>query len=395
MSAPARGRVETAVRIVTMELGGVRAAQAFLWGLSGLFATHAAAVASGASASAPGTWSVSAVGALIAGACWWCAHRAGADQVARAVDQHLELEGAFVTTWELGARREPAPESVAALLRRRVEARLPRRLSTWFPVQLLLPGSAFPIAAPFLAFFVLAAVLEHTREEARPASAGRLADGLAARLDLVGDVAGEAVAEGELDLATYQRLADLEERASRVARELGAAKGEAGETEELAERLRALDRDLARTATELPPEASQVGDGGLRRALDDARGWADAALAELDRRSDPGPSSERGPGSGSGADAENGDLAAESGAGGALTAGSEGRPGVTGGGGDGADGGARLTSAVGEGTMSSSPSPERVPESAPRERGTTGGAWWAAEYDPVVERWIERVADPR
>ena len=357
MSAPQRGAraagpsagaprpLGALVRRARAALLAARFLQSALLGAAGLALTLAAAALSGAAPARADARAAALCAGALAGLAWWLEHRSTAAGVARLLDRRLGEEGAFVTAFEVEARR--APGELAALLQARVRARLDARRA----LRAVLPSFALPGAAPLLGVAALCAVLELEPAAPGPAPVQEVSAGLATALASLGGSAADPAAAGAA-LGEARALAAL------------LTSGESPPPGALLARVEALDRRLAALACAAPE---------LRAGLGEARAWLDALRQDLTRasaaaESEPGPGAHGTPGAPVTGGTAEGTMArstppagggdAPSGAEGAVPAG--------------ADGGGAFG-----GTL---------------EVGVAGGAWWPARHDEVVRRWLERGA---
>jgi hypothetical protein len=339
---PRASSVRAVVGGVHFGLAAARLAESLLLGLAGALVTLAAGVASGL---APGALAgVATLAGLCAGTAFWLERPLELARTARELDARLRHHGALSTAFELEGRgRALAP--LEELVRARVLARLrlDEAVRALFP-PLFVPVAA-PVAAGLLLYFVSSGV-----DRPVPASVdfAALANGLEQALSMPSlseestGLAGEDE-EGGLSRAQVQEVSTaLHARAALpfVAEDWRRA------PEELWNRVDELDRSLA----DLAARTERGSELGERLAA--ARPWLDALRQALA--------------------AEGGGEGSASGAG-------------TGGSTQGTIG----SSTPASGVSTPAPRPTNPPPDSARELGTQAGAWWPAEYDGLVARWVE------
>jgi len=332
--------VGSVVRAAQVGLHAARALEcALLFAAGGLLALGAARL----SGAHTGAWDVALLCGALAAASWWLEHPSPLVATVRALDVALHQRGALALAFELEESRAQGELSGMEEL---VRARVLARLSVRAALRAVFPPLFLPLAAPAVAALFLLFVLDQR----------------GAREEPVGDL-------GTLG-------AELE-RALSVGLEPGSDRA-AGEAVELRREVQEL-RSLLRTCVELPPSsvegvraaeearvrlerldqrvARELRSGDLARELrarlDEARGWIDALRTALPEAS---------------ATSEN------AGAGGT--------------------GHGSLTATIQDGTISppmvEPVLPPNAPETTPSVTlGLQAGSFWPAEYDSVVERWVE------
>jgi hypothetical protein len=337
------------VRTARAGLRAARALECLLLFAAGAWLARAAALLSGVEG---GAGTVTLLCGALAAASWWLEHPSELAATVRALDGSLRQQGALALAFELEERHAACGLSaMEELVRARVLARL--RLAE--AVRALSPSFFLPIAAPAVAGLVLLLVLDQRGTPAPASHLGALGAGLERALSAgleseASDSAGvDTSREGEELQALLEQCESPASSAERT-RAAGAARA----------RLDALDRRLAERAARSAPVP--------RARLDEARAWIDALRTAL-----PPGSAEAGPLS---APALETSAAATGGAAG-----------------DGSGPGS-LTSAPPDGTISrpmAEPAhPASAPDSPPAPAlGLQRGSHWPAEYDGVVERWVE------
>lgn len=365
MNAPAaspaanveRRSVGAVVRCARAGLRAARALECALFFATGALLAHAAALLSGAEGSA---WGVASLCGSLAAASWWLEHPCPLAATARALDVSLRHQGALALAFELEARRAAHGFSAMEEL---VRARVLARLRVAEAVRASLPSFFLPVAAPAVAGLLLLLVLDRRgapAEEAR--DLGALGAGLERALSAgLGTEASDSELGAIADL--HRHVRELRARLEFGAASPASAAERTRATEEARAHLEALDRRLAELAAREP---------ALRPRLDEARAWVDALAMVLPPAS-----------------VEAGSRAAESRPAASLAA----DPAATGGAASGTGAGS-LTGAPPDGTISrpmaepapSTPAPDALPGPA---LGLQRGSFWPAEYDAVVERWVE------
>lgn len=346
------GSVRAVVRSVRASLRATHAVESGLLFVAGTLLARGAALLSGVDG--PGAWAVPLLCGALAAAAWWLEHPVGLAETAQALDVRLRHHGALVTAFELerGELRTRL-NSMEELVRERVLA----RLRPGEAVRAVLPPLLVPIAAPVLSALALLLVVDSRR--AGPPLAVDL-EALAAGLDRslsVGALDPESAGlAGEDDDGGLSREQHQEIAAVLVARNLLPSSPEGWRRDPAATRrqVEELDRSIAALAARTEPGSE------LHRALEEARPWLDALRAGLGGE----------------------DGAAGRGAGPAG-------PGETGAGPDGTISGSQTGQNDAAMASRTPPTPAPIPAPAAAALGVQRGSWWPAEYDAVVERWIE------
>lgn len=344
-AAPERS-VGAVVRAARAGLRAARVLECALFFAAAALLARAAALLSGVE---QGAGSVAILCGALAAASWWLEHPSPLSAAARALDDSLHHRGALTLALELEERRGARGlGAMEELVRARVLARL--RLGE--AVRALSPSFFLPLAAPAVAGLVFLLVQDL---RAAPASAGdleSLSAGLARALGAVpeGEVTGSAP---ESASGAGPELRELQALLEQAAVPDSPARTRAAK--EARVRLDVLDRRLAERAASATP--------ALRPRLAEARVWIDALRAALGEPAAMPPSLAESP-------------AAPAGAAGDGT------------------GPGNLTGAPPDGTISrpmAEPAPTTLAPGAPSDPalGLQRGSHWPAEYDAVVERWVE------
>ncbi len=340
--------VVAVVRLARVGLRAARVLECALFFATAALLVRAAALLSGVEGSA---WGVATLCGSLAAASWWLEHPSPLATTARALDASLRHQGALALAFELEERRAARGFSALEEL---VRARVLARLRVGAAVRALFPSFFLPVVAPAVAGLFLLLVLDQRGAPAQETSdLGALGAGLERALTAgFGSEASdpELAASAELHLEVRELRARLErcaESSATSAERMRAA------TEARA-RLEVLDRRLA--------ELAARGAAVPHPRRNEARAWVDALRMALP----PGA-------------LEAGSLEA----GAAATAGA-----------DGGTGPRDLTGAPPDGTISRPMAELARPTSAPDPLpgpalGLQRGSFWPAEYDAVVERWVE------
>ncbi|MEM7306743.1 MAG: hypothetical protein AAF682_08735 [Planctomycetota bacterium] len=355
------------VRHAWFGLSAARWGESVLLGVSALCLVLSAGALGGVALGRVDLWIAAVLGGLLCASSWKLEHRVAPHEVARRIDRKLRHQGALVTAYELELREE-AQAPLARLLLGRVLSRLRRRDA----LRAVLPPLALPVAAPLLAATALAVALQLTRSEPEVPSLTGVARGLIEGLEGVQVAAIES--EGT-PLETARQAQAALAQARQLARDLEQLREE--DPEAALRRVEELDRKLAA----LGDEAARTPE--LGRSLTESRSWLDAVRQVLQREH-----------AAAGTEPEAPDEPADGGGAGGEGAGGGG---VTGGPEDGTmSGSTPLDATSGEGGGDGPSTGEGRPVPAARgavESGSSAGAWWPAEYDDVVRRWLERTRD--
>jgi hypothetical protein len=343
VSARGTVRARTVRGVVHSARAGLRAARALecaLFFAAAVLLTLAAGRLSGVQA---GAWGVACLCGALAAASWWLEHPSPLAATARTLDACLRHRGALTLAFELEAARaahglSPMEELVCA----RVLARLGVREA----LRAVLPPFSLALAAPALAALVLLFVLDQRdpRGEEGPAVLGAgLERALAAGLEPEG-ASRDSGEEAELGREVQALRALLQSGTGSPPASAGSARA-AEEARALLER---LDQRVARRLLGEAPGSE------ARARLEEARAWLDALRTAL------AP---------------------------AVSVASAGAP-------DGGSGSGNLTGTPRDGTISPPMAEPELPPSAPATPpavtlGRQAGSFWPAEYDAVVERWVE------
>lgn len=355
------------VRGVRASLRATHAVEALLFFVAGAFLVRGATLLSSAAEPDPHeAWGLALLGGVLCAACWWLEHPVRVLDTARALDRRLRHHGALLTAFEIEERGPARPlTAMEELLRTRVLARLrPREaLAALFPPLLL------PVAAPTLAALALLLVVDARRApRVETVDFAHLAEGLEQALAAGALGAPGASAPGAPGADSAPGLSDEDARALAGLLRARASLPRSEEAwrrdpEGVEARLEALDRRVADLS-------AHVGEGELRRHLTEARTWLDALRMGLAAGVPGAPGADSGAGTGPG-----------QGTAGTLE-GTISRP-----------------DSAGDPTPMP-PEPSAAPPGAhlaPRAGalGLQAGPWWPAEYDGVVNGWIERTRAAR
>jgi hypothetical protein len=335
--------VGSVVRAARAGLQAARALECVLVFAAGGFLALGAARLSGAPA---GAWDVALLCGALAAASWWLEHPSAPVATARELDAALRHDGALALAFELEESRAPDGFTPMEEL---VRARVLARLSVRSALRAVFPPPFLPLAAPAVAGLFLLFALDR---RGAPEEGDLGAMGAALERALPAGIEPEG-AKRESGAAVELRREARELRALLGTHErLPPASGEKARAAfEARIRLERLDQLVARELQGAAPASE------LRERLDEARAWIDALRAALPEAaaasSDP-------------------DLAAGS----AGTA------------------AGNLTSPTPDGTISPPMAPAALPPNAPETTpsitlGLQAGSFWTAEYDAVVERWVE------
>ena len=343
---PRPASVRAVVRRVSLGLVAARAAESLLLALAAALVTCAAGVVSGLALAEVG--GLALLCAACAGASWWLEHPVAAARTARELDRRLLHHGALETAFELEGRA-----GALAPLETLVQARVLARLRADEAVRALFPPLFVPVAAPAAAALLLFFVSEaRVTPEPEGADFAALAEGFERALALptlsaeTTGLAGEAP-DGGLSWAQAEEV--LSALHARQALPFQAEDWRQDPSALLA-RVETLDRQLA----ELGSTSERASE--LAARIEAARPWLDALRMGLAA-----------------------EVAGAARDGSAGQAGSNGTP-------QGTIGGSSSGAASSEGATS----PAAAAPSGPLpELGTQAGTWWPAEYDGLVERWIE------
>ena len=200
---------------------------------------------------------------------------------------------------------------------------------------------------------------------------------------------GEEPQDRSLRDVTAGLVQELRDVQSAALQEDGAGLALARETREVLSVARALDRELEEKRASDPAAAlAQVEELDERlaelmarspdpAALSEARSWLDSLRQVL--RREAGPEADN-PGGESGAEGDEGSDRHGQGAGG-----------VTGAPGDGTMSGSTPSAGGGDDPSQGGEDGSSAAPATAVESGSSTRAWWPAEYDEVVRRWLERV----
>lgn len=327
-------------------LRAARATESMLISASAFALTLACAVYSSGETVGAQELVVAVVCAGLAAATWWWPRRLGEPAVAKRLDRKLNLDGAYLTAWEVeSGRLESTP------LSRLLAARISARVQGSHVVRTTLPNSTPWIAAPFVAAALLALALAEVRSEHESSNATAATGAV---VDVLSGLRSEAAREGNLSQEDLSELGELLQEARALA---------AMDSSELADsdgRMTELEKDLERLAAESPV------DSALRQGLQESQVFVDQARMTLAET----PSAP-----------ETGEVSPKP----AASPGSE------------------VASGAEPGTMSGSPSGEVGPtvgssnrttltasEDAPNSAGVfSRGRWWPARHNELVSNWVE------
>ncbi len=355
MSASASGRsLVSTTHAASVALRAARATESTLIAVTAFALILASAVHSSGEVATLQELVLSLVCALLAGLSWWWPHRLGERSVAARLDSKLNLDGAYLTAWEVEAGRVNS-SPIASLLGTRLLA----RIRNSHAIRAALPHSAPWIAAPFVAAAILALALGEVRSSHQNSTMAVAARSLAAAL---ADLRSEAARDGKLNPDDMERL----DQAAAEARDLAvdASSIEEQDTADLERRMSELASELSRLASDSPA------DSDLRQELEESQVLADQALMTLPELAKP---------SDSGKTSVNPEASS----------------------------GTEVASGTDPGTMSGSPDGAVSPKSDspdltmrteseddPNSAGVySRGRWWPAQDDELVSSWVEALRD--
>lgn len=358
-------RVRTALAAAHVARGG----EALAVGLSVLFCVRAVELAT---SSLNEGWIAALPAASFAAAAWWLERRPSAVDVVRSIDVRLQRDGALFACWE-ASRANRAVTGLVALLAERLEAVGARAAFARAAVMTTPLVLALPCATAAVYAYAASRAAVHVGVEAEElrSAVARAADGVAG-------AASRSASNPTSDGALTAAARDAVGLAERV-RALLAAPREA---------VPALDVDALRDASTDARVSSRAAEPGseLASALDTLA----SRLADLAASAQSAPESPA--------------RAARNSAVAALGDGAV--PGVT------ASGSATAPPSGARVGSETSPVPDTALAAAattPADRTgearglasnvrpspISGGPWWPARYDAVVERWIEARRIPR
>jgi hypothetical protein len=304
----------------------------------------------GSELSDPGLVLVASLHGMGVFALWLVVHRRAPSQVARDVDDALELEGALFTAWE--AEGSPRPTRLARQLALNVASGASHRKM----MRASLPATLPLLAVPLAALALLVNVLEDSRSSSRGQDLKDLAHELEQGLSSV--AGGGSAADGAGEELSVTELRDL----NQLVRKVGSISDKLAEGEAQGEELAQMAEELAEMESLLGPDADESLRNGLRRAqtaLDAGRmaqdGDSGPATAEDEAEGNAGP---------------------------------------------GRSSGSSLASTAEDGRIlgSNSPSGGIPPGSTSPAAGVLGIPSWPRAHDEIVRRWVEftrRSTSPR
>lgn len=362
--------VEAVVGAVFASLRATLLVECALLFLAGVWSARGAALLSRAG---PGSGLVLGLCGLLCALTWWLEHPLERAATARALDRRLRHHGALTTAYELerrssgSARTAPLRSPLEAFsplnrMEQLVCARVLARLRFAEAFRALFPPLLVPVGAPLAAGLFLLLVVDAQRAAA---SAGVDLGALGAGLERAVSAAALDPGEAQPSRGELRRLLG-EVQTLRTRLPDGAAPTEP-ERAVLAARLAELDRSLGERLASCAPDDPLA--RSQREHLEEARTWLDALRTGL------APGTEAGSLTGSEA------VGTISPPDGSRPAADPTAP----------DSPRASPSAPGPMSRTPDPVPTAVPDdpASGEHLGVQAGTFWPAEYDAVVERWIE------